>query len=127
MAKENVKAFFEALSKDEAMQQALNAKELAFTGMKEDREAVAEEIVIPVAKEAGYEFTLEELREFEEGLRPAGELDEDELEAVSGGVFCIAFCVSGGSGYNFGLENNEGFAGFGLCILIGLAGNPFQD
>ena len=109
------------------MQQALNAKELAFTGMKEDREAVAEEIVIPVAKEAGYEFTLEELREFEEGLRPTGELDEDELEAVSGGVFSIAFCVCGGTGYNFGSDSNSGFAGFGLCILLGLAVNPWND
>ena len=126
MAKENVKAFYEALSKDEAMQQAVKAKELAYTGKKEDREAVAEEIVIPVAKEAGYEFTLEELREFEEGLRPAGELDEDELEAVSGGLgLGLGVTAFGGVAYSFFSDDCRGM-GFGFCILIGVTGNPYS-
>ena len=88
MTQENIKVFFEALSKDEALQQALKEKALSYTGSKEDREAVVEAILIPVAKKAGYAFTLEELKEFEKGMRPEGELNESELEAVAGGMAC---------------------------------------
>ncbi len=96
MAAENVKAFFEALSKDEALQQALKEKEVAYTGSKEDREAIIEGILIPVAKEAGYTFTMEELEEFEKDMCTDRELDEDELEAIAGGVYasCIIIGIS---------------------------------
>ena len=106
MAKENVKAFFEALSKDESIQQALKAKELAYTGIKEDREAIVKEVLIPVAEEAGYAFTMEELKEFEKGMRPEGELDEDELEAVAGGL-TWGICVMAGLG------------GGDMCFIVG--------
>ena len=99
MAKENIKAFFEALSKDEALQKALKEKELAYTGAKEDREAVVAEVLIPAAKAAGYDFTAEELKEFDKGMRPEGELDESELESVAGGLtwgVCVMFGLGGG-------------------------------
>ena len=99
MAKENVKAFFEALTQEETLQQALKAKELAYTGVKEDREAVVKEVLIPVAKEAGYAFTLEEMKAFEKGMYPEGELGEDELESVAGGLtwgICVMFGIGGG-------------------------------
>ena len=125
MAKENVKAFFEALSQNEALQQALKAKELAYTGIKEDREAIVNEVLIPVAEEAGYNFTLEELKEFEKGMRPAGELDEDELESVSGGLsFAFGLTFLGGVGYSLSSDDCRGL-GFGLCIVIGITGNPY--
>ena len=99
MTKENIKAFFEALAKDEALQKALKEKELAYTGAKEDRETIVDAIVIPVAKAAGYDFTLEELKEYQKNMRPEGELAEDELEAVAGGLtwgVCVMFGLGGG-------------------------------
>ena len=117
MAKENVKAFFEALSKDESIQQALKAKELAYTGIKEDREAIVKEVLIPVAEEAGYDFTLEELKEFEKGMRPEGELDENELEAVAGGVEDWGVCVFAGLGWG----TMCAVIGVTLCVVAGIS------
>ena len=119
MAKENVKAFFEALSKDEAIQQALKAKELAYTGSKEDREAVVKEVLIPVAEEAGYAFTLEELKEFEKGMCLEGELSENELEAIAGGETTTwGVCVFVGVGWGSGCR----VVGVGLCGVYGCSG-----
>ena len=117
MAKENIKAFFEALSKDESIQQALKAKELAYTGIKEDREAIVKEVLIPVAEEAGYVFTLEELKEFEKGMRPEGELDENELEAVAGGVEDWGVCVLAGLGWG----TMCAVIGVTLCVVAGIS------
>ena len=116
MAKENVKAFFEALSKDEALQQALKEKEVAYTGMKENREAVVAEVLIPVANAAGYDFTLEELKEFESSMQAEGELAEDELEAIAGGVQVWGICVVAGFGYG----TTCFILGASLCVVAGL-------
>ena len=106
MAKENVKAFFEALSQNEALQQALKEKELAYTGIKEDREAIVKEVLIPAAKEAGYDFTLDELKECQKSMCPEGELDEGELEAVAGGL-------------TWGLCVMAGLGGGDMCFIVG--------
>ena len=117
MAKENIKAFFEALSKDETIQQMLKEKEHAYTGMKEDRESVVAEILIPTAKAAGYDFTLEELKEFETGMRPEGELDEAELEAVAGGVEDWGVCILAGLGWG----TMCAVIGVTLCVVAGIS------
>ena len=107
MPAENVKAFFEALSKDGVLQKALREKELAYTGAKENREAVVAEVLIPVANEAGYDFTLEDLKAFEKSMQVEGELAEDELEAVAGG------------GMNWGVCVFWGLGGGSSCIVVG--------
>ena len=106
MANENVNSFFEAMTKDESIQQALKEKELAYTGAKDDREAVIKEVLIPVAEAAGYTFTVEDLKEYEEGKQVNGELNEDELEAVAGGL-------------TWGLCIMLGFGGGDMCYIIG--------
>ena len=114
MVTESVKAFFDALSKDEALQQALKEKEVAYTGMKEDREAIVKEVLLPVAEEAGYDFTMKELKEFEKGMRAEGELGEDELEAVAGGLtwgLCLMVGIGGGDMCFVG--------GATACIVVG--------
>ena len=115
MAKENVKAFFEVLSKDEAIQQALKAKEAAYTGIKEDREIVVKEVLIPVAEEAGYTFTLEEVKEFEKGMRAEGELAENELESIAGGIEMWGVCVVLGAAWGDWCR----VIGVGGCIVAG--------
>ena len=117
MTKENIKAFFEALSQDEALQKALKEKELAYTGAKDDRETIVETIVIPVAKAAGYDFTLEELKEFEKGMRPEGELDESELEAVAGGVEDWGLCILAGIGWG----TMCAVIGITICVVAGIS------
>ena len=114
MAAENVKAFFEALSREESIQQALKEKELAYTGAKEDWEAIVEAIAIPVAKAAGYDFTSDELKAFEKGMRVEGELTENELEAVAGGT-TIGVC------FLVGLGGGDGcfIVGATVCAIIG--------
>ena len=117
MAKENIKAFFEVLSQDEAIQKALKEKELAYTGIKEDREAVVKEVLLPVAEEAGYAFTLDELKEFEKEAQAERELDEAELESVAGGAvgtwgICVFFGVGGGD-----LCVGPGFT---ICVVAGI-------
>ena len=125
MAVENVKAFFEVLSKDEAIQQALKAKEAAYTGSKEDRDAVVEAILLPVAKEAGYEFTLEELKKFAKSMWPEGELDEAELEAVAGGGgFCLILGF-GSQGDTYVSESVSNHVGSGTCSGIGIGFGAF--
>ena len=114
MATENIKAFFDALSQDEALQRALKEKELAYTGMKEYRESVVTEVLIPVAKEAGYGFTLEDLKDFEKGMRPQGELDEEELESVAGGT-TIAVCMMLGVGGG----DQCTVVGGAFCFIVG--------
>ena len=118
MAKENIKAFFEALSKDETIQKAMKEKELGYTGSKEDREAVIKAVLIPVAEEAGYTFTLEELKELEKGMREEGELAENELESVAGGtddwgVWGVCFLAGIGGGGTCVV------VGFGFCFING--------
>ena len=115
MANENIKAFFEALSQDESLQQALREKELAYTGAKENREAIVQEVLIPVAEEAGYAFTLEELKEFEKGMRLEGEIDEGELEAVAGGTNMWGACAVVGIAWGEYCK----VIGIGGCIIMG--------
>lgn len=114
MAKENITAFFEALSKDKALQQALKGKELAYTGAKEDREAIVKEVLIPAAKEAGYDFTLDELKECQKSKRMGDVLEEGELESVAGGLTWGA-CVL----YGFGGGDMCFYTGFSLCVVAG--------
>jgi predicted ribosomally synthesized peptide with nif11-like leader len=68
MSKENAKAFVQAVLNDEELRQR--------TG------AMKPEELIPFAKEMGFDFTLDELKEVK---KDDIELSPDELEAVAGG------------------------------------------
>lgn len=74
---ENLKAFLEAVSKDESLAEKLN-------GLTEEAQIVA------MAAELKIELTEEDF-----GL-PEGELDAAELEGVVGGGEC--YCFAGGGG-----------------------------
>ncbi len=82
MAKENVVNFYEALKSGKELQSKLKSDADAFGGDIENKEAFLAEIIFPVAKENGFDVTLDELKEY----KPEnGELDDEQLEAVSGG------------------------------------------
>ena len=73
MAKENVAKFYEKLAEDAALAEKLNALDKDFAekngSSAEDaamREKAVDAIIIPLAKEIGLPFTLEELKEYEQ-------------------------------------------------------------
>ena len=92
MAKENVGKFYEKFAQDAALAEKLNALDKDFAeknGTAADdaamREKAVEAIVIPLAKEVGLPFTLEELKEYEQDQMKEMNLSEDELDQVAGG------------------------------------------
>ena len=92
MAKENVGKFYEKLAQDAALAEKLNALDKDFAekneGSADDaafREKAAEAIVLPLAREIGLPFTIEELKEYEQERLKKMNLPENGLEQVAGG------------------------------------------
>ena len=115
MAKENVGKFYEKLAQDAALAEKLNALDKDFAekneGSADDiafREKAVAAIVIPLAKEVGLPFTLEELKEYEQEQLKEMNLSEDELEQVAGGR----------RKYHGPAENNS--KGGALCAFLGV-------
>ena len=83
MAKENVKKFFEEVSKSEDLQKQLKAA----TEKREAEIAKAvkaqAEAVVEVAKKAGFDFSADEL--LAAGAPEGSKLGMNELDAVAGG------------------------------------------
>ncbi|WP_027407233.1 Nif11 family protein [Anaerovibrio sp. RM50] len=141
MAKENVGKFYEKLAQDAALAEKLNALDKDFAekneGSADDaamREKAVEAIVLPLAKEVGLPFTLEELKEYEQEQLKEMNLSEDELDQVAGGH-------PGRHGQNGGgLDSSNGlnacaYLGVGLgqtkkngkyafCIILGGSDGP---
>ena len=143
MAKENVVKFYEKLAQDVALAEKLNALDKDFAekneGSADDaamREKAVEAIVLPLAKEVGLPFTLEELKEYEQDQMNNMTLSEDELDQVAGGgkklgtedgpsmggngMLACAFI-----GVGFGIAKKNGKKGF--CALIGGSTGPVAD
>ena len=104
--------FFEQLKKDEALQKKLEEAGKSYTG-EQTEEAVFNAVVLPVAKEAGYDFTLEEMK------KTRLEMDLDELAQVEGGWgFGATACIVIGVGIGIPISK-EDCAGGGCFILGG--------
>ena len=80
MSVEQVKAFFDKIRSDESLAQKLKDAD-AFKGDKSDKEAAVAAIVIPIAAEAGFNFTVDDFK----AAFDSEKLSEDELKAVAGG------------------------------------------
>jgi hypothetical protein len=96
MAQENVKLFQEKLLESEELKAKLKAAGEAYTGDKTDAAKIAEAIIIPLAKEAGLPFTVEELKAAGAAETQEGALSDEELEAVAGGrkAICMIYGVN---------------------------------
>ena len=80
---EHAEAFFARCAEDEALRERLREAEENYPGSLEIREAVVEDVLLPIARELGFDFTLEELRTYETRLklrnaRPDLPVEEDE-------------------------------------------------
>ena len=138
MAKENVGKFYEKLAQDAALAEKLNALDKDFAeknGTSADdaamREKAVEAIIIPLAKEVGLPFTLEELKEYEQEQLKEMNLSEDELDQVAGGKRKYhgpaANNSKGGAlcaflGVGFGKTERKGTTAY--CFLLGGSDGP---
>ena len=62
---ENAEKFFELYAKDEELRRRVLEAEANYPGSLEIREAVVEDVLLPIADELGLPFTLGDLRAFE--------------------------------------------------------------
>jgi predicted ribosomally synthesized peptide with nif11-like leader len=129
MSKENVKLFYEALPENRSLQEKFKKANEKYAGQKIDKEAInliLQNELLPIAKEAGFDFTLDEFKEYaqENNQSAAGRLSDDELAAVAGGT---GACVVGGGGeggclcafYGQGSTLYEQ----GACFIVGVFTN----
>jgi len=130
MSVKDITRFYDALARDEALQDKFKALVKKHEGQKPDEEqvdAIYEKELLPFAKGAGYDFTLEELKEYRpDAAKPATrKLSDEELAAVAGGAQCV--CVIVGYG-NFSSGQQCGCVGYGwgqdgahtcFCVLGG--------
>lgn len=131
MSIENVKKFHDSISQDEALKQKFAELSLAYQGQPLDEAKaleLAEEKILPLAKQLGYAFTMDDVKMFGEEMKQAylnGEMDDNELMAVTGGggsLYCALFGLNERpiESENFGVCVFLGFNGAGgFCCLIG--------
>lgn len=114
MSKESVKLFFEQVEKDEQLQERL------IKVQTENQEKVQASIV-KLGKETGCDFSREELQQVSEqvvtSIKQNGELDDEQLEAVSGGIDPISALVIGAIVVNLGVV---GVAVVGSGVVAGV-------
>jgi len=115
---QDVQKFFERLRTDEELQKKLETSAKNYTGEKTP-EAVFENLVQPIAKEAGFSFTVDECREYE--TPQVKDLNPDEMDQVAGGIGGGAG-VGGAScdGFGWGFGAYGGYGGAALCIVAGI-------
>lgn len=98
MSTENVKKFYDAVSKDEALKQKFVELSRKYQGQQMDEAKVMtliEQEALPLAAQMGYSFTMDDLKSYGEEMKPANmncEMSDTEMEAVTGGQglnFCI--------------------------------------
>ncbi len=99
MSTENVKKFYEAVSQDEALKQKFVELSQKYQGQQMDKEKmklITEEEVLPIAKEMGYSFTMDDFNSYGKEIQQMNmncELSDTEMQAVAGGSSRSGFCI----------------------------------
>ena len=128
MSLENVKVFMEKLSQDKELANKLAAADKEYSEKHSDisenlteaqKEEAAKAILLPIAKEAGLEFSIEELKTFENNqIENIDEtLSEDELAAVAGGLHRS---TNQRSGKKRKFLNTKDGLGATACVYLGV-------
>ena len=81
---ENAETFFDRFRTDEALRERVTAAVNAYPGSLEIREALVENVLLPIAGELGLDFTLAELRAYEtrRKMKRLTETDEEYFERI---------------------------------------------
>ena len=96
MSVENVENFYAAISQDETVKQRFNELNQKYQGVAMNAaktDAILEQELLPLAKALGFEFTRAEIKAYGEEVQQAKlpcELNDSELEVVSGAGWCSA-------------------------------------
>ena len=91
MSVENVKKFYEVVSRDESMKQKFVELSRKYQGQQMDEAkamSVMEQEGLPMAAQRGYSFTMDDLKAYGEEMKQANmncELSDEEMQAVAGG------------------------------------------
>ena len=85
MSVDQVKAFMAKVKADEALAKKLSETQAAYKG---DKDAAVAAVIVPIAAEAGFKFTADDVKAFFNKNETEGEASDDELEAVAGGYSC---------------------------------------
>ena len=78
---ENVRRFFEIYDSDPALKERIRQDLAMYPGSLEIRDALVQEVLLPVAAEMGLDFTVTELRAYETRKklqRSQGEIQDDD-------------------------------------------------
>lgn len=121
MAKENVKKFSQEVLANKELQEKIMAAQKDYDVEGKSEEEIFEDILLPIAKETGFEFTISEYKSAQRDTMAEKELSEEELENVSGGGWnCFIFgeslgiCVGPGAEYQ-----EEDSHGIYVCVALG--------
>ena len=123
--------FIELLKTDKALQDKIAEAAANYTG-ENSQEAVFQNITLPIAEEAGFHFTFDELQEYIlQQNDDVQTLENDEMDQVAGGGGVslgggVTVCSGLGWGAGVSIGDNSGIcvvAGYGvgrdICALIG--------
>ena len=112
--------FMELLKTDKALQDKIAAAAKSYTDDK-TQEAVFQNVTLPVAEEAGFHFTFDELKEYLVQKNDGAQtLDLDEMDQVAGGT------MGGGVGITVcaqkmgvGIGGTYSDDGSNICVILG--------
>ena len=99
---ENLKVFFEQLSQNQALKDELEAlgKEYPDNGQLERNKAAIVQKTLEIAAKHGLTLTKEDFEAMEAEAAKAGDLTDEQLEAVAGGGDCSCFLAGFSKGCN---------------------------
>ena len=129
MSIENVKKFYEAISQDKEIQQKFIDLNQKYQGQPMDEAnglKFTEQEFLPLAKQLGYEFSMDDLKTYNEEMKHKDmnrELSDEEMQAVAGGgtdICVLLGCAADGvTGFClvYGLLVNKDIGS--ACIFIG--------
>ena len=122
MSIEAVKNFYEKIASDEEFQNKLNelqdkaTKGLELPLAQDKKEEMVKDVIIPFAKEQGFDFSIEDIKEFEKSI--VEQLDEEQLKNISAGFEFDGLGFSACLIYGIGV----GYTPDSMCILFGSGG-----
>lgn len=82
---EQIRHFFDLLEKDTSLMEKLEKKKDDFSGTRAE---FISDVLVPFAKDAGFSITAEDFTSY---FSKRGELDDDDLDSVSGGSNVVRF------------------------------------
>lgn len=136
---ENIRLFYEELAQSKELAEkidAINSKHTDKQLSDDEKFAILEKEMIPIAKEYGFDFTIDELKQYGNTKM---ELDDSALENIDGGIItlkkdsngnAVELLVNGQSAnascYLVGYGNKFDDYGIGSCACVAGGGGKYQ-